>query len=973
MEMAVAVLSTLTSNVVPKLAAVLEKRNEQLKGLEGDIHFMKIELEMISGAMELQLSQKQRTSPVQIRSMAEFRDLAHDIEDCLDRFLPCAACEGEPPASIRDPRRFADKIKKLKAQLEAAKKRKVDYDVNGSQASGATEEMDTEELVEEADDPVGIEKPKQEILDLLEGGEQEKLCVVSIVGFGGSGKTALAWEVYHCTQVSWRFGRRAWAVASKHKDAKGLLTAILEGLRSEEEPAMAQDVPGLQQHIRNHLKAARCLIVIDDIRKQLWNAIKPIFSVETRSRILVTTSIQSVANACSSGHGYVYSMKTLSAEHSKDLLNKKVFVGGCSPDMEEGSTAIVDKCDGLPLALVSVAKVLQGENMPTGACCQEISQNLGERTDKNKNGDFTQLRQVLMSSYSSLPDPVNPLRTCLLYTSLFPDGRPFSRNRLIRRLSAEGYIQRKHPCVRGDLDVADENLKELIDRSIIRPIDVSNNAKVKTCRTHSIMHQFMLHKSRSSNFITAFGASNSSNFRHLVIQNHKKGTEAPPDMNDHLSIPVNGGHSWTSVMRFTKKSSSSDESKQLRPRSLTVFGSAGDAVSGLSNCELLRVLDLNECDDLKDEHLKCIYKLLHLKYLSLGRTVCNLSRKMERLHCLETLDLRKTRIETLPVQVLRLPHLAHLFGKVKLELPIKLCAEDMLKQILPRETKLETLAGFITDKNYAFPQLMCLLKKLRKVKIWCEPTSTDCNLRLLSEAIQKFVLADMVTGVGSRSLSLHLNNYSEDLLHHLDNTAGYLSSLKLHGKLTRFPQFVLSLCGLKELCLILTNLKGSDLSNLLKLRNLLYLKLVGVDHLNDLHINRGDLSSLRRLCLVVETPEFPRIGEGALLTLTSLQLLCQGLVGLCGIELGWFIELQEVALDSMVNTETIQDWENAAKKHPRRPKVLLLKRVDQAETGSTVKYVATEGPSIFQKKRNIEQFQSTSTYEVQPNLKQLKI
>ena len=37
------------------------------------------------------------------------------------------------------------------------------------------------------------------------------------------------------------------------------------------------------------------------------------------------------------------------------------------------------------------------------------------------------------------------------------------------------------------------------------------------------------------------------------------------------------------------------------------------------------------------------------------------------LHCLEMLDLRKTKIDTIPVEVIKLHHLAHLLGKFKLE------------------------------------------------------------------------------------------------------------------------------------------------------------------------------------------------------------------------------------------------------------------------------------------------------------------
>jgi len=266
---------------------------------------------------------------------------------------------------------FADEIQKLKKRLEGAHQQKTNYrSVGGSQQASDQlqgQPADSDDTFEDRHHHhhVGIEKPKQELSDLLEG-EREKLMVISIVGFGGSGKTELAKAVYHCPQVHGKYLRRAWAVASKHKDdAKGLLTAILQQLLPSEAPAVlpTQQVAQLQQHIRHHLRArsTRCLIVIDDIQEQHWSTIEPIISVETSSRIIVTTTVHSLANTCSSGDGYVYSMRTLSAEDSKRLLKKKVsFFQGCTDDSEAGSSAIVDKCYGHPLALVSVANHLLG-------------------------------------------------------------------------------------------------------------------------------------------------------------------------------------------------------------------------------------------------------------------------------------------------------------------------------------------------------------------------------------------------------------------------------------------------------------------------------------------------------------------------------------------------------------------------------------------------------------------------------------
>uniref|UniRef100_A0A0A9AFA0 NB-ARC domain-containing protein n=1 Tax=Arundo donax TaxID=35708 RepID=A0A0A9AFA0_ARUDO len=231
----------------------------------------------------------------------------------------------------------------------------------------------------------------------------------------------------------------------------------------------------------------------------------------------------------------------------------------------------------------------------------------------------------------------------------------------------------------------------------------------------------------------------------------------------------------------------------------------------------------------------------------------------------------------------------------------------------------------------------------------------------------------MDTSVGVRSLSLDLGNSSWNVLRFLENSYGYLSSLKLHGALSGLTQFATSLCGLTELCLSSTNnLTSNELSNLRKLIHLEYLKLVKAS-LGSFVIRRRDFPRLLRLCLV-QSSTLPTIEEGALPKLVSLQLLCEDLVGLSGIKIEGHKHLQEVALDSMVNSETITIWENAAKKHPKRPRVLFLQRVGS----DMLKYVATERPSpetesfIVRGKREIHEVQSSLVIDLDSALKRMK-
>ncbi|RLN36182.1 hypothetical protein C2845_PM03G29910 [Panicum miliaceum] len=959
-----AVVGAVTKNVVAQVVKLVEKRCELWKGFPNDIEFIKRELLMIAGAEEDQISGNgAHQSVVKMVSMEEMRDLAHDIEDCLDRILRYTAeGEGEAPLlhRLKGPP-FVTEVKQLKDRLKAAHQRKVDYNVNGNNNPGTSSttslvNTDTACWVE----PVGIDQPKRELLELLLMKEvedqQEHLNVISIVGFGGSGKSTLAKALYDCPDVVRQFPCRAWVVASEHRgNSKGFLTALLENLRPGGDPTMG-GLHQLQYDIRNYLNTKRYLIVFDNIEEEQWDCVKSTFPEMTRSRIIVTTRTQAVAEVCCNhgNNGFVYNMRTLNEKHSMELL--EVILKRHLPGLEQSSTVIVSKCDGHPLALVSVANYLLREKQFTETDCKNFWRHLGSHMEKEYA--FTKLQQVLMSNYRSLPSRPVDLKTCLLYVCVFPNGHAIRRSSLMRRWLAEGYVRDSDP--REALVVADKSLEELLDRNIIRQIDPSKNAKVKTCRAHGIMHEFILHMSMSAKFITSLRDPQRRNYRHLFMEGcPATSTSRVSNVNNRHTSPSNAG---TSV------------NEKLRAHSLTILGRVGEAVVDFAKCELLRVLDLEECKDLEDHHMDGIHKLWHLKYLSLGGTISRLPRKIEKLHCLETLDMRKARIETLPVEVIKLPHLAHLLGKFKLgKRDLKM--SELGKFLPPKESNLQTLAGFITDNNPGFPMLMLRMKKLRKVKIWCHDDDSK-SLAELSTGIQKFVEHELDTSIGVRSLSLHLRHCSGNIIHSLGNSFGYLSSLKLHGALSGLTQFATSLCGLTELCLASTNdLISNDMTNLRRLMHLEYLKLVKIS-LGGFSIRKRDFPRLLRLCLA-QCPTLPTIENGALRNLISLQLLSEHLgADLPGIEIRSHEHLQEIVLDSEINREAKIIWENAAKNHPKRPRVLYLRRVDPDEMGSMVKYVAAKTPapdetvySVMQEERQSSAAQPISDEELSSALK----
>ncbi|CAL4991011.1 unnamed protein product [Urochloa decumbens] len=896
------------NNVMGKLfqALGLVDTYKMLRDLEPESESLQLELRMLAAAVddELTASKGARRAAVARAYSAEMRALTHDIEDCVERFIK--------------------RLKKRVLEVRARVLKPLDGGGGGGQPSGSRPAAGRRTADHAARHPVGIERPMEELLALLDlegplrppaptpAAAQPR--VIAIVGFGGAGKTTLARAVYEAAAVADAFPCRAWVAVRSPEDgdAVEILGSIHQQLLPEQQY--------WESLITKYLKDKRYLIVIDDvdgIEEEQWDIITSAFEGNGEgSRIIVTTTFRSTAKRRSDANGCVYKMRTLGMRDSMTIALR----GKCAAELMRGSETLLKKCDGLPLALVSVARQLSSEDEPTGKFCSELSSRLGsylEREDSEPN--FARLRDVLIDNYTSLSDLT--IRTCLLYLGIFPIDRPLRKSVIIRRWLAEGYA-RSEDITLTEQSVADGNFKTFIDRNIITPV-ISKNAEVKTCKTHGIMHEFLLHRSVCEKFITCSRTPRDKIVRHLFVHGD-------------VGSDTNSSATWNMDLS--------------RVRSLTVRGSGGDAISDFCKYKLIRVLDLEECTDVKDSHLKKICKLWNLRYLSLSNKITRLPKEIAKLKLLETLALSKTVVTALPVEVIGLPCLINLIGKCNLLVQDctpsgELEEHSKCKKLeeLCRNSKLETLAGFVVDGGQiqGFLQLIVHMKYLRKVKIWCESTEdvTDFNdlNNDLVKAIRQYTRTPMGAGC-DRSMSIDFQGLPggslralRDLYNHrmsLQETY-YLSSLKLKGDLSMSHEFVAIVSGLTELCLSSTTMAHDLLLSLSAMPYLLYLTLIG-DEIEDFVIKVGTFQCLRRLRFVLqhENPVLPEIEEGALPELISLQVPCKNLDGLSGIEIRHLRKLQEIELHPNVSKPARQEWEAAAWNHPNRPNVLPFIGVD---------------------------------------------
>nr|CAB3499990.1 unnamed protein product [Digitaria exilis] len=113
----------------------------------------------------------------------------------------------------------AQQINELKDRVVEAKHRRKRYKVANEVDPGTNNVLSIDPrlsaLYVESSDLVGIDIPRDHLINMLDDGEQS-LKAISIVGLGGSGKTTLANEAYK--RISWQFDCKAFVSVSQKPD-----------------------------------------------------------------------------------------------------------------------------------------------------------------------------------------------------------------------------------------------------------------------------------------------------------------------------------------------------------------------------------------------------------------------------------------------------------------------------------------------------------------------------------------------------------------------------------------------------------------------------------------------------------------------------------------------------------------------------------------------------------------------------------
>uniref|UniRef100_A0ACD5TAU7 Uncharacterized protein n=1 Tax=Avena sativa TaxID=4498 RepID=A0ACD5TAU7_AVESA len=664
MEFATGAMGTL----IPKLGELLLDEYNLKDTVKKGIGDLKAELESMQGVLLKVSSVPVDQLDLQVKIWAnEVRELSYAIEDSLDSFV--TRVEGVEPTKpkfkhllkmarnkftkFKARHEIANDIEDIESQVRKIKERYDRYKIDDVVANSSTTTVDPRlsALYNKVSDLVGTDEPIDELMKILsEGAEpsQTNLKIVSIVGFGGLGKTPLAKALYD--KVSKTYDYQGFVPVGQNQCTKKVLSDILFELDKELHKAAERlDERQLINQLQEVLARKRYFIVIDDLWDiPTWETIRHAFmDSHPDSRIIITTRNHDVATNA----GGIYRMKPLSDDNSKMLFHTRTCgAEGVSQDnqQDEVINKILKKCAGVPLAIISIASLLVAK---PSADWSKVYDAIGFGDEDSEVIQNT--RKILSFSYYDLRPY---LKTCLLYLGMYPEDKFIQKKSLIWRWVSERFVLDKKGI--GSYEKAESYYNELVNKSLIR--EEIRYYDEEGCRVHDMVLDLIHTMSAEVNFITV----------HDRRDNHI------------MSSPSGQSNRVHRLALHGAKVEHNPSIKMGHVRSFNAIMCTGSGMPPLSIFKVLRVLVIEDCVLSEGISIKHLGKLTQLRYLGLVNTSVQLPEDIGRdLKFLEILDVRGGSISELPPSVGELQKLRCLLAdkgtRMKGEIGKLTCLEEL--------------------------------------------------------------------------------------------------------------------------------------------------------------------------------------------------------------------------------------------------------------------------------------------------------
>ncbi|KAH0692356.1 hypothetical protein KY285_019453 [Solanum tuberosum] len=315
---------------------------------------------------------------------------------------------------------------------------------------------------------------------------------------GGLGKTTLARNLYNSPNIVNSFPTRAWLCVSQEYNTMDLLRNIIKSIQgcTKETLDLLERITerDLEIYLRDLLKEHKYLVVVDDVWQiEAWESLKRAFpDGKNGSRVIITTCKEDVTERADN-RGFVHKLRFLSQEESWDLFSRKLLdVRTMVPEMDSLAKDMVEKCRGLPLAIVVLSGLLSHKKELKE--WEKVKDHLWKNIKEDKS---IEISNILSLSYNDLS---TALKQCFLYFGIFPQDQVLGADNIIRLWMAEGFILRGEERME---DAAEGLLNELIRRSLVQ-VAKTYWERFTECRVHDLLHDLAIQKALEENFFDIY-------------------------------------------------------------------------------------------------------------------------------------------------------------------------------------------------------------------------------------------------------------------------------------------------------------------------------------------------------------------------------------------------------------------------------------------------------------------------------------
>ncbi|KAI0514123.1 hypothetical protein KFK09_010157 [Dendrobium nobile] len=307
-------------------------------------------------------------------------------------------------------------------------------------------------------DLIGRRKEKELVMEWLRSPSNKpretdlyrNISLLSIVGYGGMGKTTLLQHVYN-DEITQEFDLKMWVCVSNDFNVKKVIADMLECLKKKR-PRL-ETLVALQGKLKE-VMSKKFLLVLDDIweedeekDKSKWeDVLAPLASGGFGSKILVTTRTDSVALMFArviTKKVEIVKLEGLDEVECLQLLNSHAFAGVENPNNHESlriiARDIVKKLLRSPLAAKVIGGVLNSLDFDEMRWREVLESNLLGQNSINS---------ILRLSYIVLP---NHLQNCFAFCCMFRQNRKFDKDDLVRMWIALGFIQSSQGMIIEDI------------------------------------------------------------------------------------------------------------------------------------------------------------------------------------------------------------------------------------------------------------------------------------------------------------------------------------------------------------------------------------------------------------------------------------------------------------------------------------------------------------------------------------------